>query len=91
MKKQESIHMHLLGGNVNTGLTASQIYYSTYQVSRLTSHLELHPRDYSSQIGLWKLLGRRKRLLAFLSKKNTGFYEKVLKKLGIRGLKVRER
>nr|NP_848117.1 ribosomal protein S15 [Adiantum capillus-veneris]Q85FG8.1 RecName: Full=Small ribosomal subunit protein uS15c; AltName: Full=30S ribosomal protein S15, chloroplastic [Adiantum capillus-veneris]AAP29448.1 ribosomal protein S15 [Adiantum capillus-veneris] len=91
MKKQESIHTQLPGENVNTGFTASQIYYSTYQVSKLTSHLELHPRDYSSQIGLWKLLGRRKRLLAYLFKKNTGLYERVLTKLGIRGLKVKGR
>nr|YP_009548627.1 ribosomal protein S15 [Adiantum aleuticum]AYW15602.1 ribosomal protein S15 [Adiantum aleuticum] len=89
MKKQESIHAQLSDGNGNTGFTASQIYYSTYQVSKLTSHLELHPKDYSSQMGLWKLLGRRKRLLAYLSNENTGLYVRVLRKLGIRGLKGR--
>nr|YP_009547344.1 ribosomal protein S15 [Adiantum tricholepis]AYW15000.1 ribosomal protein S15 [Adiantum tricholepis] len=89
MNKQQSIHAQLLDGNGNTGFTASQIYYSTYRVSRLTSHLELHSKDYSSQRGLWKLLGRRKRLLSYLSNKNTGLYGKVLKKLGIRRLKGR--
>nr|YP_010376814.1 ribosomal protein S15 [Adiantum malesianum]UPV69578.1 ribosomal protein S15 [Adiantum malesianum] len=89
MKKQGSINVQLPDGDVNTGFTASQIYYSTYQVSRLTFHLGLHPRDYSSQVGLWKLLGRRKRLLAYLSNENTGLYIKILKRLGIRGLKGR--
>ncbi|KAH7291261.1 hypothetical protein KP509_29G008800, partial [Ceratopteris richardii] len=56
-----------LNDNQNTGFTAFQIYYSTYRVSRLTYHLESHPKDYSSQIGLWKLLGKRKRLLTYLS------------------------
>nr|YP_009548114.1 ribosomal protein S15 [Notholaena standleyi]AYW14660.1 ribosomal protein S15 [Notholaena standleyi] len=89
MNKQESIDAQLSSGNRNTGFTASQIYYSTYQVSKLTSHLELHPKDYSSQLGLWKLLGKRRRLLIYLSNENMGLYLKVLKKLGIRGLKGR--
>nr|YP_009547440.1 ribosomal protein S15 [Hemionitis subcordata]AYW15096.1 ribosomal protein S15 [Hemionitis subcordata] len=89
MKKQESIDAQLSNGNRNTGFTASQIYYSTYQVSKLTSHLELHSKDYSSQLGLWKLLGKRRRLLIYLSNANTRLYLKVLKKLGIRGLKGR--
>nr|YP_009548375.1 ribosomal protein S15 [Bommeria hispida]AYW15196.1 ribosomal protein S15 [Bommeria hispida] len=89
MKNQRSIDAQLLRGNINTGFTASQIYYSTYQVSKLTSHLELHPKDYSSQLGLWKLLGKRKRLLTYLSNSNLDLYGIILKKLGIRGLKGR--
>ncbi len=89
MKKQEYMDVQLLSGNNNTGFTVSQIYYSTYQVSKLTSHLEVHPKDYSSQLGLWKLLGKRRRLLIYLSNTNTGLYVKILKKLGIRGLKIR--
>nr|YP_009548809.1 ribosomal protein S15 [Cryptogramma acrostichoides]AYW15784.1 ribosomal protein S15 [Cryptogramma acrostichoides] len=89
MSKQRFIDAQLSGGNRNTGFTASQIYYLTYQVSKITSHLESHPKDYSSQIGLWKLLSRRKRLLTYLSDENTGLHVRVLKKLGIRGLKGR--
>nr|YP_011030857.1 ribosomal protein S15 [Hiya brooksiae]WQT71225.1 ribosomal protein S15 [Hiya brooksiae] len=87
MDKQKVIDAHLAGGNKDTGLTASQIYYSTHQILKLTSHLESHPKDYSSQRGLWKLLGKRKRLLIYLSEKNTNIYTKILKNLGIRGLK----
>nr|YP_009549242.1 ribosomal protein S15 [Llavea cordifolia]AYW16391.1 ribosomal protein S15 [Llavea cordifolia] len=89
MSIQRSIDAQLLGGNKNTGFTVSQIYYSTHQVSKLTFHLESHPKDYSSQIGLWKLLSRRKRLLTYLSDENIDLYMRVLKKLGIRGLKGR--
>nr|YP_009548714.1 ribosomal protein S15 [Gastoniella chaerophylla]AYW15689.1 ribosomal protein S15 [Gastoniella chaerophylla] len=87
MDKQASIDSKVSDGYKNTGFAASQIYYSTYRVSKLTSHLELHPKDYSSQIGLWKLLGKRKRLLAYLSSNDTDIYLRVLKKLGIRSLK----
>nr|QRK25998.1 ribosomal protein S15 [Pteridium aquilinum subsp. japonicum] len=89
MDKQKVIDAHLTDGNKNTGLTASQIYYSTHQILKLSSHLESHPKDYSSQRGLWKLLGKRKRLLIYLSEKNTNLYTKLLKNLGIRGLKGR--
>ncbi|KAH7436945.1 hypothetical protein KP509_05G045800 [Ceratopteris richardii] len=89
MNIQGSTDVRFLNDNQNTGFTAFQIYYSTYRVSRLTYHLESHPKDYSSEIGLWKLLGKRKRLLTYLSGKNTGLYLKVLMKLGIRGLKGR--
>nr|YP_010970038.1 ribosomal protein S15 [Taenitis blechnoides]WNR49251.1 ribosomal protein S15 [Taenitis blechnoides] len=86
-KQQVFIDSKVLSRNKNTGFAASQIYYSTYRVSKLTFHLGLHPNDYSSQIGLWKLLGKRKRLLAYLCNNNTDIYIRVLKKIGIRGLK----
>nr|YP_010271007.1 ribosomal protein S15 [Pteris semipinnata]UJY97952.1 ribosomal protein S15 [Pteris semipinnata] len=89
MDKQAFINSQLSGGNKNTGFAASQIYYSTYRVSKLTYHLELHPKDYSSQLGLWKLLGKRKRLLAYLFGKDINIYLRVIKKLDIRGLKGR--
>nr|AWD77949.1 ribosomal protein S15 [Odontosoria chinensis] len=75
--------------NKDKGFTISQIYYLTHKVSKLSSHLQLHPKDYSSQRGLWKLLGKRKSLLVYLSNQNTALYTKVLKNLNIRGLKGR--
>lgn len=87
--KHKSIDAQLIGGNKDTGFTASQIYYLTHQILKLTSHLESHSEDYSSQRGLRKLLGRRRRLLIYLSDENTALYTKVVKNLGIRGLKGR--
>nr|YP_010889633.1 ribosomal protein S15 [Cyrtomium caryotideum]WJJ69481.1 ribosomal protein S15 [Cyrtomium caryotideum] len=89
MDKSKYIDAQLVGGNKDTGFTASQIYYLTHQILKLTSHLELHSEDYSSRRGLRKLLGRRKRLLIYLSDENTVLYAKILKNLGIRGLKGR--
>lgn len=87
--KYKSIDAQLVGGNKGTGFTASQIYYLTHQILKLTSHLELHPKDYSSQRGLRKLLGKRRSLLIYLADENTALYTKILKNLGIRGLKGR--
>nr|YP_009691069.1 ribosomal protein S15 [Saccoloma inaequale]QEG57849.1 ribosomal protein S15 [Saccoloma inaequale] len=87
MNKKISIDSLLKVGEKYTGFAVSQVYYVTHQVLKLTSHLESHPKDYSSQRGLWVLLSRRKRLLIYLSANNPILYTKVLKNLGIRGLK----
>nr|UQK96989.1 ribosomal protein S15 [Polystichum sp. YZ-2022a] len=87
--KYKYIDAQLVGGNKDTGFTASQIYYLTHQILKLTFHLESHSEDYSSRRGLKKLLGRRKRLLIYLSDEDTALYAKILKNLGIRGLKGR--
>src|SRR5438874_1502027 len=50
------------------GSAESQIFRLTNRVAVLTYHFQTHGRDYSSQRGLWKILGRRKRLLAYLSR-----------------------
>jgi len=87
--KYKYIDAQLVGGNKDTGFTASQIYYLTHQISKLTSHLESHSEDYSSRRGLIKLLGKRKRLLIYLSDGDIALYTQIIKKLGIRGLKGR--
>ena len=71
----------------NPGSTETQIYLLTQKVARLSSHLKNHNKDYSSQRGLRKLLGQRKRLLSYLLKEDIGRYEDLLTQLGIRGLK----
>nr|QWW90634.1 ribosomal protein S15 [Swertia diluta]BDV24693.1 ribosomal protein S15 [Swertia japonica] len=53
----------------NRGSVEFQIFSFTNKIRRLTSHLELHKKDYLSQRGLRKILGKRQRLLAYLSKK----------------------
>ncbi|KAJ0788692.1 30S ribosomal protein S15 [Helianthus annuus] len=53
----------------NRGSVEFQVVSFTNKIRRLTSHLELHKKDYLSQRGLRKILGKRQRLLAYLSKK----------------------
>ncbi len=53
----------------NRGSVEFQIFSFTNRIRRLTSHLQLHKKDYLSQKGLRKILGKRQRLLAYLSKK----------------------
>ena len=72
-----------------TGSVEFQISHLTNRVLKLTDHLKSHDKDYSSQRGLWKILGKRKRLLSYLSQTNLISYENLINKLSIRKLKIR--
>lgn len=72
-----------------TGSMEFQISHLTNRVLKLTDHLKWHNKDYSSQRGLWKILGKRKRLLNYLSQTNLTSYENLINKLNIRKLKIR--
>lgn len=71
------------------GSVEFQVFSFTNKIRRLTSHLELHRKDYLSQRGLRKILGKRQRLLAYLSKKNKVRYKELISKLNIREPKTR--
>nr|YP_010462388.1 ribosomal protein S15 [Primulina cordata]ATG27926.1 ribosomal protein S15 [Primulina brachytricha var. magnibracteata]AUE44995.1 ribosomal protein S15 [Petrocodon dealbatus]AUE45085.1 ribosomal protein S15 [Primulina dryas]AUE45112.1 ribosomal protein S15 [Primulina fimbrisepala var. mollis]AUE45124.1 ribosomal protein S15 [Primulina pseudoglandulosa]AUE45127.1 ribosomal protein S15 [Primulina gongchengensis]AUE45130.1 ribosomal protein S15 [Primulina subulata var. guilinensis]AUE45139.1 len=73
----------------NEGSVEFQVFSFTNKIRRLTSHLELHKKDSSSQRGLRKILGKRQRLLAYLSKNNIGRYKELIGELGIREIKTR--
>nr|YP_010511868.1 ribosomal protein S15 [Trischidium molle]UXL83192.1 ribosomal protein S15 [Trischidium molle] len=66
------------------GSVEFQVFNFTNKIRRLTSHLELHRKDYLSQRGLRKILGKRQRLLSYLSKKNVIRYKKLKNRLDIR-------
>jgi len=70
------------------GFTENQIYALTQRVTQLSSHLQTHTKDYSSQRGLRKILGKRKRLLIYLLNTNPSKYDELIEQLAIRGLKL---
>nr|YP_009757903.1 ribosomal protein S15 [Eurystyles cotyledon]QIM61313.1 ribosomal protein S15 [Eurystyles cotyledon] len=73
----------------NSGSVEFQVFIFTSKIRKLTSHLELHKRDFLSQRGLRRILGKRQRLLTYLSKKNKARYTKLIDQLDIRETKTR--
>ena len=88
MSKKIFINLSLLCKE-QKGSVEFQIFHLTNRVLKLTEHLKVHNNDYSSQRGLWKILGKRKRLLNYLSHTNLTNYETLINKLSIRKLKIR--
>nr|YP_009343328.1 30S ribosomal protein S15 [Paris fargesii]APS87568.1 30S ribosomal protein S15 [Paris fargesii] len=72
----------------NKGSVEFQVFNFTNKIRRLTSHLELHKKDFLSQRGLRRILGKRQRLLAYLSNKNRVRYKILISQLDIRESKI---
>lgn len=68
----------------DTGSTEVQIAILTAQINHLTNHLRIHKKDFHSRLGLLKMVGKRKRLLSYLMKKDIEGYRELIAKLGIR-------
>lgn len=69
----------------DTGSAESQIALWTYRITNLTEHLKRHPKDKSTQRGLIRLVGKRRRMLKYLRNKDINRYRSIIKELGIRG------
>jgi small subunit ribosomal protein S15 len=68
----------------DTGSTEVQVALITERITQLTGHLAVHRKDFHTQRGLLKLVGQRRRLLAYLSREDVGRYNTLIKKLGLR-------
>ncbi len=69
----------------DSGSPEVQIALLTERINTLSGHFKMHGRDHHSRRGLLKMVGQRKRLLAYLKKKNLEGYRALIKDLGIRG------
>ena len=68
----------------DTGSSEVQIAVLTTRIAELTEHLKLHKHDHHSRRGLLMLVGRRRRLLNYLQKKDLEGYRALIKELGLR-------
>ncbi len=84
-KKQELFENHgRLKSKNDTGSAEAQIALFTHRINHLTEHLKTHRKDYSTQLGLLKLVGKRRKLLDYLAHKDINRYRAIIKELGIR-------
>ena len=68
----------------DTGSPEVQVAILTERISQLTAHLKVHPNDDHSRLGMYKMVGKRRRLLDYLAKKDIERYRAIIAKLGIR-------
>ncbi len=82
-KKKELVQKY--GENeVDTGKTEVQVALLSERIKYLTEHFKTHSKDHHSRRGLLKLVGQRRRLLNYLSRKDITRYRNLVKDLGIR-------
>jgi len=81
--KQDLIQKHGRE-EADTGSPQVQIALLTARINQLTEHLRTHRHDHYSRRGLLKLVGRRRRLLNYLQKRDLEGYRALIKELGLR-------
>jgi small subunit ribosomal protein S15 len=69
----------------DTGSSEVQVAMLTERINQLSGHLKLHSKDFSSRRSLLKLIGQRKRLLAYIRNESRDNYKALITRLGIRG------
>lgn len=69
---------------VDTGSPEVQIALLSARIEYLTEHFKMHKKDHHSRRGLLKLVGKRRRLLDYLKKKDVERYRNVIQRLGLR-------
>lgn len=68
----------------DTGSPEIQIALLTKRINDLTEHLKIHKKDHHSRRGLLIMVGKRRSLLNYLTKKDINRYRAIIEKLGIR-------
>ena len=69
----------------DTGSPEVQIALLTENINKLQNHFKNHKKDHHSRNGLIRMVNLRRKLLAYLKKKNTNSYDELIKKLNLRG------
>ena len=82
-KKTETIEKYARHKG-DTGSTEVQVAILTERINQLTGHMVANRHDYHTQRGLIKLVGRRRKLLAYLMNEDVDRYRKLIKQLGLR-------
>ncbi len=83
-EEKENIFSEFRVHETDTGSTEVQIAMLTKRITQLTEHLKIHKHDESSRRGLLKMVGQRRRFLAYLRRKNYPRFQAVTKKLQLR-------
>ena len=84
IKKKKDIIKSLAISAKDVGSTEIQIGLLTEKITKLSEHFKRFKKDKHSTLGLSKSVNKRKKLLAYLKKKNTESYQKVIKQLNLR-------
>ncbi|MCB0705741.1 MAG: 30S ribosomal protein S15 [Saprospiraceae bacterium] len=84
-EKVEELFNQYGGASKNTGSVEGQVALFTYRIKGLSEHLKANNKDHSCRRTLLTLVGKRKRLLRYLERKDVMGYRKLIKELGIRG------
>ncbi len=83
-EKKAKVTKDLQASSNDTGSSAVQVGIMTARIAELTDHLKKNKHDFAARRALLQLVGKRKRLLKYISDGDSEAYVALIKKLGIR-------
>lgn len=83
-EKKQKIIADLQKSTTDVGSSAVQVGILTKRIEEITEHLKTNKKDHMARRGLLQMVGKRKRHLAYIAKKDSGEYLTLIKKLGLR-------
>ncbi|MCX6091674.1 MAG: 30S ribosomal protein S15 [Candidatus Bipolaricaulota bacterium] len=86
VEKKAEIVREFGQGDKDTGSSAVQVALLTERVQELTAHLNQHKKDFSSQRGLRRIVGLRRRVLKYIKRRDLSAYKALIERLEIRGV-----
>lgn len=83
-EKKEEIFSQFGKDKQNTGVAESQIALFSFRISHLTEHLKKNKKDFGTQRSLLRLVGKRRKLLDYLKRKDISRYRTIIAELQLR-------
>jgi small subunit ribosomal protein S15 len=83
-ERKQAVISDFATGSKDTGSPEVQVAVLTERITNLTEHLKSHKKDFASRRGLLMMVGRRRRLLDYLRRKEQSRYQTLIERLGLR-------
>lgn len=83
-ERKAELYAEYGGSASNTGSIEAQVAVLTDRINHISEHLKENHKDHSSRLSLIKMVGRRKKFINYLKKKDIENYRNLIKKLGLR-------
>jgi small subunit ribosomal protein S15 len=83
-EQRTNIYKEFGGAEKNTGSIEGQIAQLTERINHISNHLKQNKKDFSTHRGLMSMVGRRRRLLQYLTRTNLQGYRQLIERLGLR-------
>jgi len=84
-EEKNKIVKEFQNSDADTGSSEVQIALLTENINKLQSHFKIHKKDHHSRTGLIRMVNLRRKLLAYLKRKNLESYQAIIKSLKLRG------
>jgi len=83
-ENREEIFKEFSSSVTDTGSVEAQVALFTHRIKHLTEHLKVNRKDFATERSLVLMVGKRRKLLSYLKKKDINRYRELIKKLGLR-------